>query len=148
MTQLRSLLIGTALSALATSGVFAQTSAQPAAGMQDQAPAPVTQMAPAMPAAQAGRQPAPAAQGVQMPTPAPQTLTAPGSTDPLVQKRNADAQANAEYRASKKTAKTQYKEQVQNAKINKKADKQTANNQMNAELESGQGQPTDTQTNH
>ena len=76
-------------------------------------------------------------------TPPPQNLVAPGSTDPLVQKRNANAQANAEYRASKKASKeqlkatnkeanAQYKEEVRNAKINKKADKQTAKDELNA----------------
>ena len=87
-------------------------------------------------------------------TPAPRRSTASGSTDPLVQKRNANAKANAEYRASKKAskaelkdqqkdAKAQYKEQVRNAKINQKADKQTANNEM--KLNSGRRRtPTDT----
>jgi len=65
------------------------------------------------------------------------------ASDPLVQKRNADAQANAEYRASKKAskaelkaadkeAKAQYKQEVRNAKINKKADKQAAKDDLNA----------------
>jgi hypothetical protein len=89
---------------------------------------------------------APAAQGVQSVTPAPQRLTASGSTDPLVQKRDADAKANAEYSASKKaskaqlkeqqaTAKQKYKEQVRDAKVNKKADKQTANNEMKMDMQ-------------
>jgi hypothetical protein len=133
MTQIRSLLIGTALTAFAVSGAFAQTSAQPDAG--------------AMPTADNA---APAAQGVQPVTPAPQRLTASGSTDPLVQKRDADAKANAEYSASKKAskeqlkeqqkaAKAQYKQQVRDAKINQKADKQTANNEMKMNM---QGQPS------
>ncbi|SDG63321.1 hypothetical protein [Paraburkholderia phenazinium] len=136
MTQIRSLLIGTALSAALTTftaaGAFAQTTAQPdaaAAGQQMTAPAADTA--------------APAAQGV---APAPQRLTATGSTDPLVQKRDADAKANAEYSASKKAskqqlkeqqaaAKSQYKEQVRDAKLNKKADKQTANNEMKMNMQ-------------
>jgi hypothetical protein len=142
MTQIRSLLIGTALTAFAASGAFAQTNAQPDAGGMPQ-----QQMAPgAMPGADNA---APAAQGVQPVTPAPQRLIATGSTDPLVQKRDADAKANAEYSASKKAsreqlkeqrkaAKTQYKEQVRDARINKKADKQTANNEMKMNM---QGQP-------
>lgn len=138
MTQIRSLLIGTALTAFAATGAFAQTNAQPATGAMSQ-----QQMAPRADNA------APAAQGVQPVTPAPQRLTAAGSTDPLVQKRNADAKANAEYSAQKKAskeqlkaqqkaAKSQYKEQVRDAKINKKADKQTANNEMKMNM---QGQP-------
>jgi hypothetical protein len=139
MTQIRSLLIGTALTAavtaLASSGAFAQTNGQPDNGNAGQ-----QMMAPA---ADNG---APAATGV---TPAPQRLTAPGSTDPLVQKRDADAKANAEYSASKKAskdqlkqqkaaAKSQYKQQVKDAKINQKADKQTANNQMKMDMQGGQ----------
>ena len=135
MTQIRSLLIGTALTAFAATGAFAQTNAQPDAGGAGQ------QMA--VPGADTA---APAAQGVQPPTPTPQRLTASGSTDPLVQKRDADAQANAEYSASKKaskaqlkqqqaTARSQYKQQVRDAKINKKADKQTANNEMKTNMQ-------------
>jgi hypothetical protein len=143
MNQLRTLLIGTALTtAMASTAAFAQTTTQPSADMSAQAPA-VGQMTQALAAA-------PAAQGVQMPAPAPQNLTAPGSTDPLVQKRNADAQANAEYRAQKKLSKEQmkaqqkaakdsYKDQVRNAKTNQKADKAAASNELKAEM---QGQPT------
>jgi hypothetical protein len=85
MTQIRSLLIGTALTAFAATGAFAQTTAQPDAGTASQ-----QMTAPGADTA------APAAQGVQSVTPAPQRLTASGSTDPLVQKRDADAKANAE----------------------------------------------------
>jgi hypothetical protein len=138
MTQIRSLLIGTALSAFAATAAMAQT-AQPAAG--DQPPA----------AMQAGTD---AAQGMQPATPAPTRLTASGSTDPLVQKRDANAKANAEYRASKKAskaemkdqqkaAKAQYKEQVRDAKINKKADKQAANNEMKMNMEGQASAQTD-----
>jgi hypothetical protein len=145
MTQNRSLLIGTALTALASSAAFAQTTAQPAADLSGQ-----TQMQ--MPAQSAEMAPAsPAAQGVQPVTPEPQRLVAPGSTDPLVQKRNADAQANAQYHATKKAskaqlkqeekeAKAQYKQDVTNAKINKKADKQAASNELNAQMQSAPAQ--------
>ncbi|MGQ7936917.1 hypothetical protein [Paraburkholderia sp. D1E] len=139
MTQIRTLLIGTALTAFAATAAVAQT-AQPAAGMNGQAQV-QTQ----------GADVAPAAQGVQPVTPAPTRLTASGSTDPLVQKRDANAQANAEYKASKKAskaelaqqkkaAKSQYKEQVRDARINQKADKQTANNEMKMNM---QGQAAD-----
>ncbi|RFU46720.1 hypothetical protein [Paraburkholderia sp. DHOC27] len=132
MTQIRSLLIGTALTAFAATGAFAQTSAQP-----DNGGTPGADVA------------APAAQGMQPVTPPEQRLTASGSTDPLVQKRDANAKANAEYSASKKAskeqlkeqqqaAKAQYKQQVRDAKINKKADKQAANNEMKMNM---QGQP-------
>ncbi len=136
MTQIRSLLIGTALTAFAATGAFAQTTRNrmPAHGQASRCTAPGADTA------------APAAQGVQPVTPAPQRLTASGSTDPLVQKRDADAKANAEYSASKKAskaqlkeqqkaAKPQYKEQVRDAKINKKADKQTANNEMKMDMQ-------------
>ncbi|MFM0060814.1 hypothetical protein PQR64_34880 [Paraburkholderia phytofirmans] len=142
MTQIRTLLIGTALTALASTAAFAQT-AQPAAGAEGQ---PQVQVQ--------GNDAAPAAQGVQPVTPAPTRLTASGSTDPLVQKRDANAKANAEYRASKKAskaelkdqqkaAKVQYKEQVRDAKINQKADKQTANNEMKMNMQGQTGDQSD-----
>jgi hypothetical protein len=124
MKKIQTLLIGSAFAAIASSSAFAQT-AQPAdAGAQMSAQV----------------QGAPGTPGV---TPPPQNLVAPASNDPLVQKRNANAQANAEYRASKKAskeqlkatskeAKAQYKEEVRNAKINQKADKQTAKDELNA----------------
>ena len=150
MTQIRSLLIGTALTAIASTAAFAQTAAQPSPGVAGQA-----QMQ--MPAAQAQAQggemapAAPTAQRVQPVTPEPQRLVAPGSADPLVQKRNADAQANAEYRASKKTskaqmkqeqkdAKAQYKQDVKNAKVNKKAEKDAASNDLNVQLQNAPAQ--------
>lgn len=142
MTQIRTLLIGTAFTALASTAAFAQTT-QPAAGAEGQ---PQVQMQ--------GNNAAPAAQGVQPVTPAPTRLTASGSTDPLVQKRDANAKANAEYRASKKAskaelkdqqkaAKLQYKEQVRDAKINQKADKQTANNEMKMNMQGQTGDQSD-----
>lgn len=139
MTQIRSLLIGTALTAalgtFATGAALAQTAAPPAPDVAGQAQmqAPVMQA----PAAQGGEATpaAPAAAGIEQPvTPAPQRLTASSPTDPLVQKRNADAQANANYSASKKASKTQYKQQVHDAKVNRKADKQAANNEMKADM--------------
>jgi hypothetical protein len=118
MTKARILLIGSAIATLAASGAYAQT-AQPAPG----APAPM--------------------QAQQPVTPPQQNLVAPAPTDPLVQRRNANAQANAEYRASKKAskaelkaesqqAKAQYKEEVRNAKVNRKADKDAAKAELNA----------------
>ncbi len=119
MSQVRKMLLGTTFAAFAAvaSSAFAQTPQPSAADATGQIPAQAA--------------------------PAPQNLVAPTSTDPLVQKRNANAQANAEYKASKKAskqemqatskeAKAQYKEQVRNAKINKKADKQTANDDLRA----------------
>jgi hypothetical protein len=119
MTKARILMISAAFAALAATGAQAQTS-------QPMQAAPGTE-----------------AQGQASVTPPSQNVVAPGSTDPLVQKRNADAQANAEYRASKKAskaemkaankdAKAQYKEQVRNAKINRKADKEAAKDDLNA----------------
>ena len=75
-----------------------------------------------------------------VPTPA-QRPVAQVPTDPFVQRRNANAQAAAEYRASKKASKQQmqatveeakarYKEEVANAKINRKADKDAAMNEL------------------
>ncbi|KXU85651.1 hypothetical protein CR51_39605 [Caballeronia megalochromosomata] len=121
MTRTRILLIGSAIAALTASGAYAQT-ATPSAPVQ---PEPMQ------------------AQTMQPATPPQQNLVAPAPTDPLVQRRNANAQANAEYRASKKAskaelkaqnqqAKAQYKEEVQNAKINRKADKDTAKAELNA----------------
>jgi|GEM_PF-506897 len=153
MTQIRSLLIGTALSAFAATGAVAQT-AQPAAGAQAQLQtqgaagvAPATQGLQVPPPSVQTMQPdvAPAAQGVQTPPP-PSRLTASGSPDPLVQKRDADAKANAEYRESKKAskaelkaqqkaAKDQYRTQVRGAKLNRKADRETANNEMKMDMQ-------------
>ncbi|HEY1996117.1 hypothetical protein [Paraburkholderia sp.] len=149
MTQIRSLLIGTALTAaaLSASSAFAQTMTQPDAGAAGQ-----QQMAPAeMPNADNA---APAAQGVQPVTPTPQRLTASGSTDPLVQKRDANAKANAEYSASKKASKeqlkqqqaaarSQYKQQVSDAKLNKKADKEAASNEMKMNMQGQSAQQDD-----
>ncbi|MGF6877162.1 hypothetical protein [Paraburkholderia sp. MM5477-R1] len=158
MTQIRSLLIGTALTAFAATAAVAQTT-QPAAGIGAQAQIQNQGAAGMAPPSAAGAQRmqvppstqgmqqvpgAPAAQGVEAPPPA--RLTASGSTDPLVQKRDADAKANAEYRAARKSskaelkaeqkaAKDQYKEQVRGAKLNQKADKQTANNEMKMNME-------------
>jgi hypothetical protein len=138
MTQIRKLLTATAIAATAAAfaqGAFAQT-ATPAAG---DAPT----MAPATAPSQA-----PAAAGIAQPAPAPQNLTAPQPTDPLVQKRNANAAASAEYRSAKKSAnseykdakkqaKTQYKSEVKDAKINRKADRQANDSEMKDQM-SGQ----------
>lgn len=138
MTQIRKLLTGTAFAtaALFAQGAFAQTETPSAAPSQ-----------------------APAAAGVAQPAPAPQNLTAPTSTDPLVQKRDANAQASAEYRSAKKSANAQYKDakkqaksdyksQVKDAKINRKADRQVNNSEMkdqmngqSAQQQSGTTQP-------
>jgi hypothetical protein len=119
MSQVRKMLLGTTFAAFAAvaGSAFAQTPQPSAADTTGQIPAQAA--------------------------PAPQNLVAPAPTDPFVQKRNANAQASAEYKASKKAskqemqatskeAKAQYKEQVRNAKINKKADKQTANDDLKA----------------
>ncbi|MBC8747683.1 hypothetical protein OKW43_005478 [Paraburkholderia sp. WC7.3g] len=157
MTQIRSLLIGTALTAFAATAAVAQTA--PAAGIGGHAQIQTQGAADMVPPSAAGAQGlqappsaqgmqqvpgAPAAQGVEAPPPA--RLTASGSTDPLVQKRDADAKANAEYRAAKKSskaelkaqqkaAKDQYKDQVRGAKLNQKADRQTADNEMKMNME-------------
>lgn len=80
-------------------------------------------------------------------TPEQHRIVAPASTDPFVARRNANAQANAEYRAAKKVSKSerrasvneadaQYKEEVGNARINRKADRDAASNALKAsELE-------------
>jgi hypothetical protein len=125
MMQVKTMLLGAAFVALTTSA-FAQ-GAQP--GQPGDAGADASMQAPSA-------------------RPPQQNLVAPGPTDPLVQKRNADAKANAEYRASRKAskedlkasqkaAKAQYKEQVRNARINQKADKQAANNQLNSDEPDG-----------
>jgi hypothetical protein len=144
MTKARLLMIGTAIATLSATGAYAQTAAQPAQ-MQMQAP---TQTQMQAPDASTGGAP-----GV---TPPQQRMVAPAPTDPLVQKRNATAEANAEYRASKKASKAelkaskqqanaQYKEQVKNAKINRKADKDAAKAELNATAPSA---PKDTGLQH
>lgn len=139
MTQIRKLLTGTAFAtaALFAQGAFAQTAEAPSAAPSQ----------------------APAAAGIAQPAPAPQNLTAPTSTDPLVQKRDANAQASAEYRSAKKSANAQYKDakkqaksdyksQVKDAKINRKADRQVNDSEMkdqmngqSAQQQSGTTQP-------
>ena len=133
MSQVKKMLLGTAFVAMslaASASAFAQT-AQPS---------------------DAGQMAAPSAQTA----PPPQNIVAPAPTDPLVVKRNANAQASAEYKASKKAskqdlkatnkeAKAQYKEQVRNAKINKKADNQTANDELKSAEPDG---PKDTGLQH
>jgi hypothetical protein len=179
MTQIRKLFTATAAFAtVATAAVFAQgamaqTAAQGAAQAGGEAPS----MAPAAAAAMApGAAPgqaagqmsaqmggqmggqAPSAAGVAQPAPAAQSMTAPQAVDPLVQKRNANAAANAEYRSAKKSAgaeysdakkqaKSQYKSQVKDAKIIHKADRQANDsemkdqmNGMSAQQQSGQVQ--------
>ena len=124
MKKIQTLLIGSTFAAIATTSAFAQT-AQPVDGG-------------AQMSAQVQGQP-----GQPGVTPPSQNLVAPAPTDPLVQKRNANAAANAEYSASKKAskqelkatsqqAKAQYKEEVRNAKINRKADKDAAKAELNA----------------
>ncbi|WP_322009879.1 hypothetical protein [Paraburkholderia sp. J12] len=133
MTQIRKLLTGVALTACAaafTHGALAQ-GADPNAQMPPQAPSQ-----------------APAAAGVAQPAPAPQNLTAPGPTDPLVQKRNANAEANAQYREAKKDAKSQYKAQVQDAKINRRADRQAADHEMKSEMQGQSAQQPGGSTEH
>jgi len=132
MTPIRHLLIGTAMTTLCAAA-FAQT------------PAPAT--------GSPGQQPAPAAAGIDTPRqtpdiaglrdepPAPGSshrLTAPGPTDPLVQKRDADARANAEYRQDKKAARSHYKSRVKSAKKSRKVDRKAANEQMKEQM---QGMP-------
>jgi hypothetical protein len=67
-------------------------------------------------------------------------LVEPAPSDPFVQKRNANAKANTEYRTSKqaskqelqatiKDARAKYREEVDNAKINRKGDRNAATNE-------------------
>ncbi len=100
MNTARILMIGSAIAAFSVTGIsgaYAQTT-QP---MQPQTMQPQTM------------QPTEGTPGVM---PQPQTMVAPAPTDPLVQKRNANAQANAEYSASKKASKGELKAQNQQAK--------------------------------
>jgi hypothetical protein len=154
MTQIRKLLTVSAAFATVTTaavfaqGAFAQTATQGAAQSGGEAPAMAPGAAPgAAPGQVAGQMPsqAPAAAGISQPAPAPQNLTAAQSPDPLVQKRNANAAANAEYRSAKKSAsaeysdakkqaKSQYKAQVKDAKINHKADRQANDSEMKDQM--------------
>jgi hypothetical protein len=166
MTQIRKLFTATATfatvatAAVFAQGAFAQTAAQAGGEAPTMAPSAAPAMAPgaapaqaAMPGQMSGQMAgqAPAAAGVAQPA-------TPQSTDPLVQKRNANAAANAEYRSAKKSAnaeysdakkqaKSQYKSQVKDAKIIHKADRQANDsemkdqmNGMSAQQQSGQVQ--------
>ncbi|HEY1607798.1 MAG TPA: hypothetical protein VGG24_00890 [Paraburkholderia sp.] len=133
MNQIHKLLIGTALSTL-TVAAFAQTpggmqapQSQPGVGMQS------PQGAPAAAGVDTPRQ-TPDIAGLRGEPPAPRNLTAPGPTDPLVQKRNEDVRANAQYRQDKKSAKTSYKSQVKSAKTLRKTDREAANDQMKEQM--------------
>ncbi|WP_321898773.1 hypothetical protein [Paraburkholderia heleia] len=153
MTQIRKLLTATAAFAtVTTAAVFAQGAYAQNATQAGEAPTMAPSGAPAMapgaaPAQMTGQAPsqAPAAAGIAQPAPAPQALTAPQSADPLVQKRNANAAADAEYRSAKKSAtagysdakkqaKSQYKAQVKDAKINHKADRQANDSEMKDQM--------------
>jgi hypothetical protein len=154
MTQIAKLLSATAAFATVTTaavfaqGAFAQNATQGAAQAEGGAPTMAPGAAPSqMQGQMAGQMPgqAPAAAGVAQPAPAPQNLTAAQSPDPLVQKRNANAAANAEYRSAKKSAntqysdakkqaKSQYKSQVKDAKINHKADRQANDSEMKDQM--------------
>jgi len=115
MTQIRQLLIGTALTTL-TAAAFAQTPAPAANGVDSPRETPDVS-------------------GLRTTVPQdPRALTAPGLTDPLAQKREEDARANAEFRQQKKAAKSAYKGHVKDAKTLRKADRQAANDQMKEEL--------------
>lgn len=135
MNQIHKLLIGTALSAV-TAAALAQTpglqapQSQPGMGLQS------PQGAPGAPAAAGVDTPreTPDVAGLRGTPPAPHNLTAPGPTDPLVQKRDEDARANAQYRQDKKSAKASYKSQVKSAKVLRKTDREAANDQMKAEM--------------
>lgn len=121
MTQIRKLLIGTALTTL-TAAAFAQTPAPAAAGVDTPHQTPDI----------AGLRDEPAAPHE------PQHLTTPGPNDPLAQKRDADARASAAYKQDKKAARSDYKSHVKSAKTQRKADRQAANDQMKEEMH---GQP-------
>jgi len=132
MTHIRKLLIGAALTtftaaAFAQSGTLNPPSSAGATGVE--APTQTPDVA-----------------GLRGTGPAPQPLTAPGPTDPLVQKRDEDARANADYRADAKSArsaykgqvkhaKTDYKSQVKSARAQRKADRRAANDQMREQMQ-------------
>jgi hypothetical protein len=109
MTQIRKLLIGTALTTL-SAAAFAQT-------------------------------PAPAAAGVDMPRVTPDIAglrdeppATQGPTDPLAQKRDADARAKADYQQDRKSARSAYKSRVKSAKTQRKASRDAANERMKADM--------------
>ncbi|MCG1053957.1 hypothetical protein KQH49_02830 [Mycetohabitans sp. B5] len=60
-----------------------------------------------------------------------QRIVAPAPVDPLVQKRDADAAANAEYSANKKALKQEYHSQLKAAKQQRKAAKRDAAQTLN-----------------
>ncbi|MCF7695132.1 hypothetical protein KPG66_03040 [Mycetohabitans sp. B2] len=60
-----------------------------------------------------------------------QRIVAPGPVDPLVQKRDAEAAANAEYSANKKALKQEYHSQLKAAKQQHKAAKRDAAQTLN-----------------
>ncbi|WP_323071878.1 hypothetical protein IHE33_04075 [Mycetohabitans endofungorum] len=63
-----------------------------------------------------------------------QRIVAPGPVDPLVQKRDTDAAANAEYRANKKALKQEYHSQLKAAKEQRKAAKRDATQTLNEQM--------------
>lgn len=64
-------------------------------------------------------------------TGASQRIVAPSHVDPLVQKRDTDAAANAQYRANKKALKQEYHSQLKAAKEQRKAAKRDAAQTLN-----------------
>ena len=123
MTPIHKLLIGTALTTL-TAAAFAQTPAPDAGSMNSRPPSGAPDMS----------HQTPDVAGLRDEPPAPQRLTATRPNDPLVQKRDEDTRANAQYRQDKKSAKSAYKRQVKSAKTQRKSDRQAANDQMKEEM--------------
>jgi hypothetical protein len=133
MTQIRKLLIGTALTTLCAAA-FAQTGVQSNPPSAPSAPAAAGVDVPRQTPDIAGLRDEPPSPQDARHAPAPQPLAAPGPTDPLAQKRDEDARANAEYRQDKQSARTEYKGHVKSAKAQRKADRDAANDQMKEQM--------------
>lgn len=71
------------------------------------------------------------------------TPSAVPSNDPFVQKRQADADAKAEYKAQKKAAKQEYKDDKKAAKAQLKQEKKDSTAQRNEALAASPATPTD-----
>lgn len=145
--QIRRIMLGSTLAA-AAAAAFAQTSAQDIGRAPEAAIGAAAHGNAAMSAGVSGtaNRGAGTGAGASLEPGASQRVVAPGPVDPLVQKRDADAAANAEYRDNKKALKQEYQSQLKAVKQQRKAAKREATDALKAQT--GGGAASDRGTQH
>ena len=139
MSQLAKLLIASALLTTAAASIAQNTGASNSmttpAGSADNAGAVITPMVKPNAAGMPLDNGASGASGTTGATAAGTTGTAAStSSDPYVQKREADAAAKAEYKAKKKAAKSEYKHEKASAKSDMKMEKRESKAERNSTI--------------